>query len=56
MKRKSNGKKLTRTGRIIVAFEKLYRDFTILNHLAKKGQMKFRVAEVPHMQGKKGKL
>jgi len=36
VQRKSDDKKLTRTGRTKDAFEELYKDLTILNHLAKK--------------------
>lgn len=55
MKRKSDSKEWTRTGVNKTAFEELYEDLTILNHLAKKSQMKIKVVtcEVLHMQGKK---
>lgn len=56
MKRKSDDKELTRTGRIKAAFKELYEDLTILSHSSKKLQMKFKVAicRVLHVQGKKG--
>lgn len=54
--KKSDNKELTRTGVNKTAFEELYEYHTVLNHLAKKLQIKFKVVtcEILHMQGKKG--